>query len=186
MSKAFFSSDHHLQHANTFLKFKNPDGSTLRPFTSLEEMHETMIERHNAVVKPNDRVYFCGDVSISRAGLKILPRFNGRKKLLRGNHDIFKLSDYTPHFEDILSCRIYQEHGLIVTHFPVHTGQLEHRFKTNVHGHLHGHYVMHNPTNADDFSPERDYRYVNICVEKINYTPISFDELLLKVQTLDL
>ena len=45
------------------------DGSFLRHdlATSAAEGDELMIQRHNAVVKPNDRVYFLGDVAISKA-----------------------------------------------------------------------------------------------------------------------
>jgi calcineurin-like phosphoesterase family protein len=53
-------------------------------------MDETMIERHNAKVKPNDVVYMLGDVVINRKSLHHVSRLNGKKRLVRGNHDIFK------------------------------------------------------------------------------------------------
>ena len=61
MVNIFFSSDHHLGHANTFEKFKREDGVTpLRPFSSIDEMDFAMIERHNAIVKPERSCLFWG------------------------------------------------------------------------------------------------------------------------------
>lgn len=55
MSKEIFiCGDHHFSHKN-IMKYDE------RPFSSVAEMNETMIERHNEVVKPNDEVYTVGD-----------------------------------------------------------------------------------------------------------------------------
>jgi len=82
-----------------------------------------------------------GDICIHRRNIPMIGRLNGRKKLLRGNHDCFRLKDYAPYFDDIDAYRIYPEQGIIVSHIPVHTCQLERRFKFNVHGHLHSNIV---------------------------------------------
>ena len=42
-----------------------------------------MIQRHNAVVKPNDRVYFLGDVAISKHYIHLVGRMNGKKVLVK-------------------------------------------------------------------------------------------------------
>ena len=94
MANKFVISDTHFGHTNSWEKFKLPDGSPLRPFTSNEEMDETMIERWNAKVKPEDTVYHLGDVVINRKHLHLCNRLNGKKRLIRGNHDIFKDKDY--------------------------------------------------------------------------------------------
>jgi calcineurin-like phosphoesterase family protein len=46
---AFVTADSHFGHAKS-LSFIQPDGSPLRPFDSVEEMDETMVERWNATV----------------------------------------------------------------------------------------------------------------------------------------
>ena len=53
MSDRWVCSDHHFFHEN-ILKFC----SKQRPFNSVEEMNEVIIERHNSLVKPNDHVFF--------------------------------------------------------------------------------------------------------------------------------
>ena len=68
---AFVTSDLHLGHSK-MLSFVNPDGSPMRPFSSIEEMHETLIERFNKVVHAKDRLYILGDVAIPRSALKLL------------------------------------------------------------------------------------------------------------------
>jgi calcineurin-like phosphoesterase family protein len=152
-------------------------------------MDETMVKNWNDRVKQNDRVYHLGDVVINRKALPILNRLNGRKCLVKGNHDIFKLNDYLPYFDDIRSYRVFPELGLICSHIPVHPAQLESRFKRNIHGHLHSNYIMKDVYKGNTFNSitlehipfyekALDERYVNICVEKTNFAPISLEEIL--------
>ncbi len=86
MSNVFFISDLHLGHAN-ILNFTDSQGKRVREFESATEMHETIIERCNKVVKPKDRLYILGDVAIKRGAISLLEAMNGRKVLVKGNHD---------------------------------------------------------------------------------------------------
>jgi len=162
---AFVTSDLHLGHS-TMLCFSNPDGTSVRPFPSIEEMHETMIERFNSVVHKKDRLYILGDVAIPRSGLNLLDRFNGSKVLIRGNHDIYKLQDYAKHFVDIRGA--FHLDGLIFTHIPVHPDSLSGRYVGNAHGHLHCDEVK-----QSDGTP--DLRYFNCCVERHNFSPVPLE-----------
>lgn len=164
MANVWFVSDTHFGHAN-FLTFRDVAGLPIRTFSTVEQMDETMVARWNSVVGQYDRVYHLGDVAMRKASLSTLGRLKGKKVLLKGNHDIFKLPDYAEYFEDIRAYKVYPEHGLLLSHVPVHPAQLGGRFKTNVHGHLHSNEVG-------------DPNYINICVEKTDYTPISLDEIL--------
>ncbi len=160
----FFISDTHFGHSN-ILTFKRKDGSPVRSFSSVEEMDETIIENWNKVVRPVDKIYHLGDVVIARRNLQILERLNGKKRLVRGNHDIFKTKDYLKYFDEIYGVRVFPEWKIICSHIPVHTSQMEYRFKLNVHGHLH-------EKTLDD------NRYLNVSCERINFTPISIEEIL--------
>lgn len=157
----FFISDTHFGHTN-ILKFTKADGSKLRPWDDLEEMHEAMVQNWNSVVKPQDKVYHLGDVYMGgRPDMPLLERLNGHKRLVLGNHDGYDTSCYLKHFEHVYGSRQFD--GFIFTHIPIHTDSLA-RWGHNVHGHLHANGV-------------NDARYINVSVEQIDYTPISLDEL---------
>lgn len=89
MPEHFLISDTHFGHEKCCTVFKRTDGSPLRAFASAEEMDEAMVRNWNTVVRPHDKVYHLGDVVIRRECLRILDRLNGKKRLIRGNHDIF-------------------------------------------------------------------------------------------------
>lgn len=147
------------------LTFVDKAGNRIRPFDSLDEMHNVLINNWNKVVHPKDTVYHLGDVAIPRRGLQILEQLNGRKILIRGNHDCFKLRDYAQYFEDIRGC--HYKDGLIFNHIPVHRDCFEGRYVGCVHGHLHVHQVM--------YQGQVDPLYFNTCVERNNFTPVSLD-----------
>ena len=180
-NKTFFISDTHFGHAN-ILNFKRSDGERLRPFSSLEEMDETMVKNWNQVVRPCDTVNHLGDVVINRRMLPILSRLNGKKRLVRGNHDVFKTAEYLRYFDEIYGVRIYEKHGIICSHIPLHPESLS-RWKVNIHGHLHSNRVRHWRTfmNGSGDWADDDHRYFSVCVEQINYTPISLEEILDKL-----
>ena len=169
------------------IRFVDKDGKKIRDFKTIEEHDNTLINNINAVVKPADRLYFMGDVAINQRCIPMLERINGRKKLIKGNHDIFHLKKYTPYFEDIISYRVYPKHGMIFSHIPVHPCQLEFRFKYNVHGHMHSNKIMGgSPVDKDDkriYHPmQPDPRYLNICPEHTFMKPVSFEDILVLLQ----
>ena len=170
---AFVTADTHWGHAKS-LSFITPDGSPLRPFSSCEEMDETMVERWNAKVSKGDTIYHLGDVVIPRASLKILDRLNGRKILIRGNHDIGPLKDFSKYFEDVRGAFFHNgdstmRGGLIFTHIPVHPACLSGHYLGNVHGHLHCHQII---TDG-----QVDRRYFNACVERNGFSPVALEDV---------
>jgi calcineurin-like phosphoesterase family protein len=165
MSNTFIVSDTHFGHEGV-CRFLRDDGSKLRPWDLAEEMDEAMVKLWNETVKPTDKVYHLGDVIINRKALKLLGRLNGDMVLIKGNHDIFKLNDYTPYFRDIRSYHILD--GLWMSHVPMHPESIT-KFKCNVHGHLHYRRVLLN----DQIDP----RYYNVSVECIDFKPIELSEL---------
>ena len=181
MSNRFVISDTHFGHTNSWEKFKLPNGDPLRPFTSTEEMDETMVERWNAVVRPQDTVYHLGDVVINKKSLHHVKRLNGKKRLVRGNHDIFRDTDYRDAgFESLYGVRVFVDQ-FILSHIPLHPDCVTERFRVNVHGHLHANRVMKS-YDFNDNPPQIDPRYISACVELNDYTPISFDEIEIKIQ----
>ena len=169
-SDVFIISDTHFGHAN-MCKYVFPYGTKVRPFDNVQEMDEAMVERWNSIVKPEDKVYHLGDVAIPRKSLSILEKLHGKKILIRGNHDIFKLEDYSKHFKDVRAFHVLN--GCIFTHAPLHPMSLE-RFGCNVHGHTHSN-IVRRPSEIGGM--EIDPSYLNVCVEHTNYAPIPLDEV---------
>jgi len=175
MPAVFLVSDTHFGHAGV-CRFLREDGTKLRPWNSPEEMDEAMVKMWNETVRPNDKVYHLGDVVINRKALSILHRLNGDKILIRGNHDIFKLEDYTRHFRDIRGYHVMN--GMILSHIPVHEESLG-RFGTNLHGHLHANRVM----KVDEYGTSWiDPRYHCVCVEQTDFRPILFEDVLKRIR----
>jgi len=169
MRNKFVISDTHFNHAN-ILKFQDKNGQFFRGklFDTVQEMNETMIENWNKIVTPQDIIYHLGDVYFSgiEEVRKIFNRLNGKKRLIVGNHDDIKQIAKENWFQKIQMWRIFAEEKLILTHVPIHPSALEFRNLINVHGHIH-----------QNVSP--DGPYINVSVERTNYTPIAFEELKL-------
>lgn len=162
MSCTFVMADPHFGHHGTACVFKREDGQPMRPFSSVEEQDETMVANWNRVVRPGDKVYVLGDVTMKpRLMQEVMPRLVGKKTLIRGNHDIGKIKDYLKWFGEVHACR--KMDGFLMTHIPIHPNCVS-RYGANVHGHLHWRTID-------------DPRYLCVSVEQINYTPISFEEV---------
>ncbi len=178
MPSVFLVSDTHFGHAGV-CRFTRSDGVTkLRPWDSPEEMDEEMIKRWNETVRPGDKVYHLGDVVINRKALSIMHRLNGDKVLIKGNHDIFRLEDYTPHFRDIRGYHVMN--GMILSHIPLHPSAL-YRFGTNIHGHLHDGRVMMDPVGKYG-APVVDPRYYCVCVEQTDFRPVLFEDVVKSIK----
>jgi len=175
MPSVFLYSDPHFGHFGV-CRFTQGDGITpLRPWDHPDEMDEAMVKLYNETVKPNDKVYFLGDVVINRRALPTLGRLNGEKILLKGNHDVFRLEEYTPYFRDIRSYHVMN--GAILSHIPVHESQMG-RFGTNIHGHLHSGRVM---TTNQYHQSVVDTRYHCVCVEQTDFKPILVEDVFKRI-----
>lgn len=173
MSDIWVVSDTHFGHDN-ILKYEN------RPFKSVKEMDEAILENWNAVVKPGDKVYHLGDVYMGSGenAWEILKRLNGKKRLVLGNHDDPKAAPIGKFFQKITLFRAFREFGLMLSHVPVHPSSIIRVGEgfVNVHGHIHGKRVM--KIKMDGMAPDDRYRCV--CVEHTNYTPINIEDLRVK------
>jgi len=156
MSKVFFISDLHLGHKN-IIKFAQGH----RYGETIDEHDRWIVEQWNSVVtSPKDTVYVLGDVCFDRDKLKLIGQMQGNKILLMGNHDQFKLEEYQKYFYKIIWFTRYK--GFWLSHCPIHPQEL--RGKYNIHGHVHQNII-----------PDR--RYISVCVEALNGTPIEFSKI---------
>ena len=155
----YFIADTHFNHTN-IIKYCN------RPFKNTYEMNEYIIRRWNSVVKEADTVYHLGDVEFGslQEVKSLVERLNGRKILLRGNHD-FKIGVNT--WKEIGFLEVYKKKiildNLLLTHAPTEeVGENQ----INVFGHIH-----------DKPLDERFNKKNHICVscDVVDYTPVSIE-----------
>lgn len=158
--KYFVISDTHFNH-------KNIIGYCNRPFKDVDDMNKTMIKLWNETVSNNDVVLHLGDVAFGNKeeAKKILQQLNGRKVLIRGNHDCWSDSFYKEcGFEQVSRYPILwggtpEENGFfLLSHAPLLLSETTPYF--NYYGHVHN-----------------DSRYIDtatskcVCVERIGYRP---------------
>jgi calcineurin-like phosphoesterase family protein len=178
MPSVFLVSDTHFGHAGV-CRFVRGDGVTkLRPWDNADEMDEAMVAAWNERVRPTDKVYHLGDVVINRKALGIMRRLNGDKVLIRGNHDIFKDTDYREHFRELRAYHVMN--GMILSHIPIHSESLG-RFGVNIHGHLHANRVMMPGFNGK-ITNIVDVRYHCVCVEQTDFAPILFEDVIRRIE----
>ncbi len=113
----YFIADLHFGHRNILRLDK-------RPFAGLQEMEEALIARWNGAVTARDTVYILGDFCWGgeEDWLRLLKLLQGKKVLLRGNHDPKhfppKLQEQ---FQEICDYKELASHGrkLILCHYPI-------------------------------------------------------------------
>lgn len=192
----FFTSDTHFFHANS-IKFDK------RPFTSVDNMHKGLIKRWNSVVKPNDYVYHLGDLGMPKGPYaakqmqNIISQLNGRKIILRGNHDKGHTTLQYYGFDIAFQYMAMEIAGEIVTicHYPLRgtfredvTGMRNTDPDDNWHGesrhfekavpdngqfHLHGH-THCGPANGKPVKTDRQW---DVGVPGNNYIPVSISQV---------
>ena len=143
--KEFFVSDLHIGHENC-LRFDN------RPFKTLAEQNEKMIEIWNSRVQPNDHVWLLGDILwfANKENEDVLKALNGKKYLVTGNHDgrMLKVGHIRNLFEEIHEGyhKMHDQKGrtLILSHYPII--QFDGVMRGNIH--LYGHIHVNQRDNA--------------------------------------
>ena len=178
MPSVFLVSDTHFGHTGVCRFVRNDGVTKLRPWDTAEEMDEFMVKAWNERVRPTDKVYHLGDVVINRKALGIMRRLNGDKVLIRGNHDIFKDTDYREHFRELRAYHVMN--GMILSHIPIHSESLG-RFGVNIHGHTHANRVMLPGFNGK-ITDIVDVRYHCVCVEQTDFAPILFEDVVKRIE----
>ena len=69
----FFTADLHFGH-NNVVNFKNTDGTKARDFDTVQDMEDAMVQMHNEIVKPTDKVYMQETLLLMLEGLTKLSK----------------------------------------------------------------------------------------------------------------
>lgn len=166
----YFTSDLHLGHTNV-IKYCD------RPFKDSGEMDAKLINNWNDIIKHNDEVYIIGDFTLKSLdnAINYAKRLNGRKYLIKGNHDIFtKRQEAVEGFEWIKEYHKLKINGqdIILFHYPIEFWDKKH------HGsiHLHGH--SHNKSEYNIKQKEMGNKRYDVGVDANDYRPVSIYEIL--------
>jgi calcineurin-like phosphoesterase family protein len=161
MSKIWISSDYHCG--------ENRYELMGRPFFSQQEMIDCFVNNHNKLVNKDDLVYILGDVCYQKTPefLPQIEKFNGKKILVRGNHDRNILdSEFLKYFEEVIP----EGEGInldieglpcYLTHYP--TSGKKDRF--NLVGHIHSAWKVQK-------------NMLNVGVDVHHFNPISSEKVL--------
>lgn len=179
----FFTSDTHFYH-NNIIKYCD------RPFDSIEQMNNSLIENWNSVIAEDSIVFHLGDFCMGgKDWCPILEKLNGIKYLVTGNHDKVK-DEYLSYFKGVYEGFHMIEVGkkkLVLTHFPL---LVFHGFGKeqiwNIHGHIHSTKKKCDLSEMPGFKSYLTTALPNqydVGVDFNDYTPISYRSLESKVIT---
>ena len=142
-----------------------------RPFDSVSEMDNTLVNNWNNTVTDSDEVYVLGDFGGNGNESDILRKLNGKKYLVKGNHDTESNNYYRNcGFEEVYDLPVLFKSFWIMSHDAIYVNS--NMPYANLFGHVHNTPIV------------RDYSSQHFCVsaERINYTPISFEDIASKVK----
>lgn len=140
-----------------------------RPFASAEEMDRLLILNWNRTVAREDTVFVLGDFSShgEERDEELLEKLSGRKILIMGNHDRHRRAGEWRGlgFAECVEWPVVYREFFILSHEPVYLNA--NMPYANLYGHVHN-----NPSY-------RDVSGQSFCVsaERIDYTPLSFEEI---------
>jgi calcineurin-like phosphoesterase family protein len=171
----YFTADLHLGHKN-IIRFCD------RPFQSVMEMDETIIDNWNSKISGDDTVYVDGDFAYNST-MEYSSELNGLICLIPGSHDKFKSSDYLIDNVHIIRDHIYQipdsglkdEYGndrlIVLCHYSMRSWNKSHYASYHLFGHHHGRLSPYGLS-------------FDVGVDTNNFFPYSLDDIEKKMKTL--
>lgn len=178
--KIWFTSDTHFGHKNilTFCE---------RPFNSVEEMDNVIIEKWNSKVGKDDIVFHLGDFAFAsnKRWQDLIYKLNGKIYLILGNHDITRWpGTYTMQLfdrvENQMMLKIDNKYKVYLNHFPFLCYDGTYRNPEDCTIQLHGH--VHERIGGIGKDDQRlQYRFpyqYDVGVDNNNFYPISWEEIL--------
>ena len=180
----YFIADTHWGHKNC-LSFDN------RPFKTIEEHDEALINNWNNVVGIDDDVYLLGDISWynSTKTIEIIKQLNGRNLFwIKGNHDnkILKNRELRNLFVEICD---YKELDLgngkilVLSHYPIPCFKNHYYGSYHFFGHVHSSFEYNMMMNIkyqmeELYTKPCNMYNVGCMMSYMNYTPRTFEEII--------
>ena len=174
-NKVWFTSDTHFGH-NSIIRFCD------RPFNSVDEMNQVLINNWNSIIPPDGIVFHLGDFSWNNSFKDIICNLNGNIVLIKGNHDNQNLKQgaYKFFLEVHDQLQIQLGNSIIyLNHYPFLTYGGVYKEKNPIiqcFGHIH----MSKYKNTGTDTPRYEYllpSQYDVGVDLNDFKPISFKEL---------
>ena len=171
----YFSSDWHLSHQNV-LSWSN------RPFDTIEEMNETIIENMIKPLKRGDELYFLGDMSWKIEPIKeFFERFprGTHIHMINGNHERW-VGQFKHRYTSISNLKEIKIGGNHTTlcHYPMLAWNKSHYNAFSLFGHIHK--ASHRFDKLENLTKGKT---LNVNVEFHDYKPWSEDEIIAYMKT---
>lgn len=128
----YYISDLHLGHNNVL-------GFDKRPFSTVEEMDQHIVEKWNQTVSDSDEVYILGDVFWKNdLADEILPKLKGQKHLMVGNHDRIN-NNMRKRYTSIQEYKRIKDNGrdVVLCHYPIAHWDGQFHGSYHLYGHIH-------------------------------------------------
>lgn len=179
-----------------------------RPFATVQEMDEGLVERWNERVADDDHVLVLGDFALGKIAesLQVVRRLKGHKVLVSGNHDRswygMDRKKATSHawaaryldsgFESVLAGHPVYDHHLpgydgpvTLSHFPyVGDSHGEDRYVDFRPTHRKGHVLLHGHVHDAWPHQTRPGLQLNVGVDVNDYAPVPAAELVARIAAL--
>ena len=174
----YYIADMHLGHRNV-LRFDN------RPFETVEEMEEKVIQNWNGRVTEEDTVYVLGDAfwKSENDSVRVIQRLNGHKRLIRGNHDRVhgRLRFYWESIEHYAEIKD-GDTLVILSHYPILFYRNQHYGAVMLYGHVHNSHEWQQVEKwkREQWAMDIPSRLINVgcMMDYMGYTPRTLEELL--------
>ena len=177
----FFTADTHFCHNNIIFSCK-------RPFSDVSEMNRIMIENWNSCVTEKDDIYILGDFMYKgkvKDANEILSKLNGRKYLIRGNHEkyleepLFKLNAFK-WVKDYYVLKLKGKIELVLSHFPMASWEDSNHGSIHLYGHVHNDILKYH--GFEEKLQLLGPRAINVGVDVNDFHPVSLNAILDKIQ----
>lgn len=162
-----YTADAHLFHPAMLKWF--PDS---RPFSTIKQMNEMIVENHNARAFKDTDTYIIGDLSVKgdlKELRKLFAAMKGSKHLILGNHDDDEVQSLP--WSTISAFKKVKDNGnnIFLSHYPIYSWPGMYSGAFHFFGHTHGKLPSHG-------------RSIDVGVDAWNLCPVNASEAIARMK----
>jgi len=167
----WFTSDTHFYHYN-IIKYCN------RPWETVAEMNEALVNNINFYVHPNDRLYHLGDfLPFPLERSNYIEEVRKCRDKINCHNICYIYGNHEPLFNDLLDSKLFSwvkqyyelkhnKQRFVLFHYPIESWNWKNHGSIHLHGHIHSN------------NPITGYNRIDIGVDAHIYDPVHIDTVL--------